>query len=347
MAAVELHSTFLLKIYFGCFFTALGADDPTHFPGKPWEHYIVKDKAHGFKCLKCKLVGYVSDIREKDCTLLPPGKHEAPPTTEPTTISTGSDGLVASAALVGEKQAKAGVIANPPTLVPTVTVSTLTTTRDFERDLEREIAALVALEAELEYQAMLEEEEQAELAELDSQIKELETYMTEEEQLERALQESLQEAKEREAEETVAKLTKKRPLSMGEVGCLEPPAKKTCAAPDPKKEPKGTDQIPELDPKARKIYKDYWARFVATPQNNGRSSTASEGMSPSLPLCPTASGVCSQPAFLSQNFLELKTWQNPISIQIKTPNNIYGICTYMHWMFMWYMMTVRDCMGMF
>ena len=34
-------------------------------PGEPWEHYIVKNREHGFKCLKCGKVGYVTNIREQ------------------------------------------------------------------------------------------------------------------------------------------------------------------------------------------------------------------------------------------------------------------------------------------
>ena len=139
-------------------------NDAEDFPGERWQHYFVKDRAHGFKCLKCSLVGRdISDLRDKDCKIpRPSGPSPSPTSTAPTSPAPTStsalhpNALGASAAVVGEKAALDGAATR-----------VLEEMRQLER-VERDLAH------ELEYQALLEEEESLELAMLESELAQLE-----------------------------------------------------------------------------------------------------------------------------------------------------------------------------
>ena len=100
---------------------------------------------------------------------------------------------------------------------------------------------------------------------------ELEYYMTEEEQLEKALKESMDEHVAREAEEAKSRSE----VGSGEGTKALPEAKtgmnKDGGDVDRRKIPDDPAKIVPLDPGSKKLYVDYWARFVASPQNHGRS----------------------------------------------------------------------------
>ena len=262
-----------------------GVDDGC--PGKPWLHHIVKDPVNGFKCLKCSTTGYVTDIRDKNCIVAPPSETAGSPMVTPTSTTRG---FGASAAVVGSEMAKASVatLGVIPSTVPLNTPVPIPTTDagELQRQIDMELALLGNLEAELAYQDVLAEEEALELAELEEQIEELEGYMTEEQMLERAIKESTEEQHERDRAEIEEKdgatTTVKRSLSAALTDAAEPPVKKAACGKStgPKDDP---DQILPLEPEAKQIYVNYWSRFVATPQNHGRSVDDAKNMPPSLP----------------------------------------------------------------
>ena len=154
-------------------------------------------------------------------------------------------------------------------------------------DIELQRLALQALEQEIELQELLAQEEAMELAELDRQILELELLDTEEDQLHKALQESmrdepLQAALDESMKEPV--VAEPRVESTVEPLAPKPPMRKRLRPLDSGyskastlKYAKGslkadTDEtIPVLAPESQEAYKAYWSQFrVATPQNHGR-----------------------------------------------------------------------------
>lgn len=233
------------------------------------------------------MTGYVADIRDKNCLVAPPTKTSENPMVTPTSTT---HGFGASAAVVGSEVAKASVatLGVIPSTVPLNTPVPIPTTDrgEMQRQIDKELALLGDLEAELAYQDALAQDEALELAELEEQILELEGYMTEEQQLERAIKESVEEQQERdrvEIEEKDGANTKvKRCLSAALTDAAEPPVKKAACGKSmgPKDDP---DQILPLEPEAKKLYENYWSRFVATPQNHGRSVDDAKSMPPPLP----------------------------------------------------------------
>lgn len=195
---------------------------PANLPGNPWDHYIVKDLKYGYRCLKCSKVGYVANIREQGCKIPKPDTSPRP------TSSVDVASIGASAAVVG---------------------SELCNQRVSQEDLQKEMEALEALERELRIQVqtqeILEAQEAQELAELEEQMRELELYETEEQQLERALKESLEEATAAmEVEE--AKPKEELVPQQAPPGSANPP---TEAASRPKRlRPMADESLPEASP---------------------------------------------------------------------------------------------------
>ena len=185
---------------------------------------------------------------------------------KPAPVSEISNPTGASAAVVGREAALAAVAAAE------VVDKDVAMPADVA-ELDGEIARLRALENELrtcvEQQASMESDE-LELEELELQVMELEYYMTEEEQLEKALKESMDEHIAREAEE--AKSRSEAETGKGTKALPETKTgKNTDGDADRRKTPDDPAKIVPLDPMSKKLYVDYWARFVATPQNHGRS----------------------------------------------------------------------------
>ena len=260
------------------------------YPGEPWEHYLVKDWTHGFKCLKCSKVGYVTDIRQRDCNIPRPKEH-VPPIPIPPSFDVVH--LGASAAVVGEEMAKLGCA---------------------ERSaLEVEVEQLARLEEqlamEIELQELKEAEEKLEMEELERQLQELELMQVEEMQLDQALQNSaadaakhdLQEKGERSdlasasPTEVVPKPLAAEPLPVT-VAASKPvdgslrkrlrPLTTLEALPSPLEESESKkmkhDDLPVLTDAAKKSYRAYWTRFVATPQNGSLASVPPSDPSPPL-----------------------------------------------------------------
>lgn len=257
------------------------SNDAEDFPGERWQHYFVKDRAHGFKCLKCSLVGRdISDLRDKDCKIpRPSGPSPSPTSTAPTSPAPTStsalhpNALGASAAVVGEKAALDGAATR-----------VLEEMRQLER-VERDLAH------ELEYQALLEEEESLELAMLESELAQLELLE----------KQSAFETSSRGPPPASA------PLPSMVVPAEAPPAASVPKAgdevddrkggkrpwpkpdlmPPPKKplllNPTKADELPPLSPSSQDRYRSYWSRFVATPQNHhGRKATVEPTFVPAL-----------------------------------------------------------------
>lgn len=252
------------------------------YPGLPWEHYLVKCRTHGFRCLKCSLVGDdATALREKACKIPrpnQPGSASASPTPSATPSQAAMMG--ASAAVVGTELAVLGC--------------------SQRADMEREKAELEKLEKELaqqiETQAIKELEEQLAELELEEQIAEYQVYETEEQMLTRALRESLEEARafddifddgcpglgdaagecDERASREVMPMTndmpppppvekRKKPV---EPSTMPSPKKSKVTADKP-------DEIPVLSPKSQKPYQKFWSRFVATPQMCNRAGPTS------------------------------------------------------------------------
>ena len=174
------------------------------------------------------------------------------------------------------------------------------------KDIENELQWLEKmknqLETEMKAQQIRELEEAMEMEELELQMAELELYETEQEQLERALRESIQEAEAREradvqpgvkpgavetssggsaatsvVETVVAEIAGEKPV-LAELSAVRDEAK-----PDDGKAKRKLPNIQdetavanpdagceaEVDPKVVEAYKSYWSKFrkVATPQN--------------------------------------------------------------------------------
>lgn len=234
------------------------------YPGEPWEHYILKNKVHGYQCEKCGLCGQVEEIRSKQCTIPPPQSHSAEPSPPSSSLSIATTSG-ASAAVVGREAALAGlahIAAKAAADAPPVGASG---NQVPPGDIEKEIAELEVLERKLkcclEEQDLMEEYEALELQELEAQITQLEQSLSEEEQLERAIRESLEEHHAREAE---AGGDVPEPLVDKSAGIAKPPV----VEPTPPKLPDDPAKIVPLDPKARSLYVNYWSRFVATPQRS-------------------------------------------------------------------------------
>lgn len=246
----------------------------------------MKDWTHGFKCLKCSKVGQVANIRQRDCNIPRPKEHVPP---IPPSLDVAH--LGASAALVGEKMAKLGCA---------------------ERSaLEVEVEQLASLEKqlamEIELQELKEAEEALEMEELERQLQELELMQVEEMQLDEALRGSAEDAAKHDLQEkgersdlasaspteVVPKPLAAEPLPVT-ADALSSKRKRLRplttleALPSPLEEPeskkmKHADDLPVLTEDAKKSYRAYWARFVATPQNRSLASVSSIGPSP--PLC--------------------------------------------------------------
>ena len=211
--------------------------------------------------------GDVESIRSKGCRVpkptTPPASALPPPT------STSACVHMASAAVVGTEMATLGLAAWEKTA------------------LEKEKEGLEQLEnmlaEELELQQLMEEQEKLELEEY-----ELELFETEDEQLQRALRESLKDCSEEETSKIESVTNSPAGGAAPEAVPLqpEPPTEVRRKRlrpmedwePSPPEEPKKTvekkkgDEIPELSPTSKKRYQSYWARFVATPQNHGQRS---------------------------------------------------------------------------
>ena len=264
-----------------------GDEKALEFAGEPWEHYIVKDRDNGYKCLKCSKVGY--NIREQSCKIPKPGDEVVLPATSSPASSTSHAG--ASAAVVGRAACAAGL---PPDRRASLASSADLDVDDV--DVESEMAALV-LEVELQEKMLakvhqakadeqialiesaevsneMEDEElamQMELEELEMQLLQLD--LSEAEALELAMKESLEEAKARESEgggedakpadPTDAPVSERPALHRGEPLPETSPEDKK-----PKNKSRGkTDELPEVSAEDKKKYKNYWSRYVATPQN--------------------------------------------------------------------------------
>ena len=174
------------------------------------------------------MTGYVTNIREKNCVVPPPHEQGGSNLSLPSSTTPGGFlGFGASAAVVGEDMATKAVEAFgvSSSTVPVGTPEPVTSS-----DLEKELAELSALERELAVEDVLDEDESSELAALEAEILELELeeYLTEEQQLEKAIQESIQEQHERDHEET----TVKRSLSPALADAAEPPVKKVAVGTD-------------------------------------------------------------------------------------------------------------------
>eukprot|EP00438_Fugacium_kawagutii_P018657 Skav210088 [mRNA] locus=scaffold1510:249316:251576:- [translate_table: standard] len=238
----------------------LMAENTEDFPGEPWEHHLAKHRPHGYKCLKCSLVGKeVDEIRKQQCKISKPQPVAPVPATSSGPTSSASV-VGASAAVVGVELAKLG----------------LATLADAEKErvalekVERELAQKI--EAQEWYALQLELEE----AELEAQELELELYETEEQQLERAIKESLEENG----------VTPAAELSKVAASEMPPPAPKRKRLrllrdiPEPVENPSKMSktnephdvELPSLSRAETKLYQAYWARFVATPQNGHRQS---------------------------------------------------------------------------
>lgn len=160
-----------------------GAEDPEEFPGEPWDHYLVKDKTHGYKCLKCNRVGNdATHLREQSCKIPVPMKVSS---SAPATPSLS--GIGCSAAVVGRE---------------------LSMKQLSKSDIEKEMEELQALEKQLHDVLVVQEAKEVaeaqELSELEEQMRELRMYETEEEQLQKALSESLEEDAQRSAAKDTA-----------------------------------------------------------------------------------------------------------------------------------------------
>lgn len=214
----------------------------------------------------------MSDIREKPCIVPAPSKATSTQSSSTSIVPAPSSLALsgASAAVVGREAALAGLaLFNQP-------ANTSGDSGDKQMaDLEAELKALKSLEAELELQNMKEVEEALELEELDLQIAELDYYMTEEEQLERALKESLEESLvENHLDVSVpppalpsppVEVSTKpadvptEPGDVGSTGQRNQPKVGNCKEND--------FAIVPLSDEKKKQYVKYWSRFVATPQN--------------------------------------------------------------------------------
>ena len=251
-------------------------------PGKPWEHYILKDATHGYKCSRCLLTGHVSDIRDKPCKVPAPTSSEAslPPPASNETVPAG-----ASAAAVGSEVLAA---AQPVAAHASDAVDSMRPVHhDAPADLLEEIQQLEALEQKLQ-QCVREQDarelaEELELAELEQEILEMESLMTEEDYLEKALKESMDEYIAREAEEAreaggtreAEEPLKPRELFVGPTNIFNSPVATSTSD--------GAAASDVVDPDTKKHYQKYWSRFVATPQRSN-SITAK-----TAPLPPSAS----------------------------------------------------------
>ena len=131
-------------------------------PGEVWEHYIVKDQVHGYKCTKCGLTGHVSDIREKGCKVPKPGAEAIPPPVPKETA-----GLGASAAVVG-REAALKAQTEIATEAPAATQDVVADAEADEAALQKELADLEKMEEELLMQELLQEE--FELSNLEAQL---------------------------------------------------------------------------------------------------------------------------------------------------------------------------------
>ena len=248
------------------------------FPGQPWEHYLVKDRTRGFKCLKCgKMWHDVSELRAKPCKIPRP---EPKPCPSPLARATAAHG--ASAAVVGKELATLGC-------------SEVATLEREKAALEEESLYLMEL---LAIQELRELELELEEAELEAQIMEYNSYESEEVQLSRALKESLEEVQILEAHvpEILGKESKPVTESTPTLSTPTPSAHVSEAAAEPdmmpppapvgskRKEPeKGdqpttamakkakvdSDELPVLSQEEQKPYQKFWARYVATPQIGG------------------------------------------------------------------------------
>lgn len=243
----------------------------------------MKNPSYGYKCLKCLAVGDVSDIRVTACKVAPPTEPTSAVATSPLATTAG-----ASAAVVGRENALKGleILAQ-------------------ERTLREEKALLEKLEAELaqelQYQTLLEEEEALEVALLDleiqrlekglgdlsvapvSETKPVETATSTETSVDLPKSDSI-DSHHTTQEDPVAsgtvsgdageeggekKRKRLRKLTTEESVPL-PPTKKPAVETKTK-----NDELPLLDPSTQKLYKGYWRKFVATPQNHaGQPPTA-------------------------------------------------------------------------
>ena len=224
----------------------------------------------------------ISDLRDKDCKIPRPSCPSPSPTstapTSPAPTSTSAlhpNALGASAAVVGEKAALDGAATR-----------VLEEMRQLER-VERDLAH------ELEYQALLEEEESLELAMLESDLAQLELLE----------KQSAFETSSRGPPPASAPLPSMVVPAEALPAASVPKAgdevddrkggKRPCPKPDlmppPKKplllNPTKADELPPLSPSSQDRYRSYWSRFVATPQNHhGRKATVEPTFVPAAHL---------------------------------------------------------------
>ena len=260
------------------------------FPGEPWEHYLVKNRPRGYKCLKCFLVGADTEvIRSQGCKIPKPVPVVPSPPAPP------SDSIIAlgaSAAVVGVEMAVKGCAQHAALEVET----------KYIEQLEIQLAEEVELEQLLEEELRLEEEalqlEIEELMEKYQNLGEEEQNLGEEEQLQMAISRSLEDSSlgdspEPVATEPVAKGVPPKPeVAEHPVGVKGPCVMESL---EPKKNPPRKmkrkleikdDEIPELSPEIQKKYRSFWGRYVATPQHNGERSEVK-----SLPIVAPPEGT--------------------------------------------------------
>lgn len=104
-------------------------------------HYIVKNKEHGYECLRCGMKGYVGDIRAKEC---------ANPTGEP----------VYPEEVDEEPHRSEGMTVDVPSAIEEEAANLKAMEEEMRsfRALEEKLAAINEIQAELERLEALEEE---------------------------------------------------------------------------------------------------------------------------------------------------------------------------------------------
>ena len=265
-------------------------EDVEDLPSEACEHYLVKDQVHGYKCTKCGLTGYVSDIREKGCKVRKPGVEAAPaPVPKEPQEPEETPGFGASAAVVGREMALKAQME----VLPEVGENVAADAEAAEAVLQQELAELEMLEEELLMQELLEEE--LELSNLEAQLLAESGVETEEEKgLQQPVLESLavknpetapqgEIAAEEEVGTSSEDLTRRfkrlrlasasfeEPMEPKETDCLVVKEVEEVKLPDPEdvdnwKRFTAVDGPFASEPNPK--YKEYWKRFVVKPNAN-------------------------------------------------------------------------------
>ena len=208
----------------------------------------MKDLAKGFKCLKCMACGDVSKIRDMDCKIPRPRASEPSPPSSSTSVLSHPNALGASAAVVGRDIALKGV-------------------EKLEKEKQKLEDVKRKLSDELDYQALLEEEEQLELAILEMELLELE----EKQIIESVMEESL---KPEPVPVAPVDPSPANPEPLPETKAPSQLVPSGSASSDGNKGKKqvfggeSKDELLPLSPASQRRYRSYWTRFVATPQNH-------------------------------------------------------------------------------